>query len=272
MDLSELEKFWTSPGTDKGDVQRQIWDRAAEDYYKKPLPDFETDPFLRQLVKQFPLDTAMRCLDIGCGAGRYTMALAPRVKEAVGVDISPRMIRFAEKVAREHGLDNTHFQCLDWAEADIDKLGLRNSFDLVFAHMTPAVSDFTTFDKLNACSRRWCIVEKPSRRRDLVLDAALNTIGFRAEDTHSDSGVPYAFAYLWSKGYTPSLDYRREEWRVQRTEEDMVSWCVDRARLCRDITASEESAIRDLVSSFSDEGKTEEIVTTTIVTIFWEIL
>jgi SAM-dependent methyltransferase len=49
---------------------------------------------------------AMRVLEIGCGAGRITKALAGLFGEVHGVDVSPEMIRLGrEKLA---GLDNVH--------------------------------------------------------------------------------------------------------------------------------------------------------------------
>jgi SAM-dependent methyltransferase len=46
-----------------------------------------------------------RVLDVGCGPGRYAVALAERGAEVVGVDISPTMLSLARGHAREHGVD-----------------------------------------------------------------------------------------------------------------------------------------------------------------------
>lgn len=151
--LEQLKQTWVSGQTNTPVLQQQIWDRAAERYGGLPIPDFETDAFLRELDRAIFLDKTMRILDIGCGSGVYSMALAPRVAQAVGVDISPNMIACANDRSQTLGLDNTQFQCLDWAGADIDALGFRGGFDVVFAHMTPAVADYNTFEKLCACSR-----------------------------------------------------------------------------------------------------------------------
>jgi SAM-dependent methyltransferase len=40
----------------------------------------------------------VRALDFGCGAGRLTLALAGRFQEAVGVDISERMVAEAQRI------------------------------------------------------------------------------------------------------------------------------------------------------------------------------
>ena len=48
-----------------------------------------------------------RILEIGCGIGRMQAALSPRVAEARGVDIAPKMIAAARR--RCSGLPNVHF-------------------------------------------------------------------------------------------------------------------------------------------------------------------
>jgi SAM-dependent methyltransferase len=55
----------------------------------------------RELLDHFErwgmLGPERRTLDIGCGIGRLEAALAPRVAEAHGIDVSPRMIEAAER-------------------------------------------------------------------------------------------------------------------------------------------------------------------------------
>ncbi|HEV8580035.1 MAG TPA: methyltransferase domain-containing protein [Thermoanaerobaculia bacterium] len=53
------------------------------------------------------LGPRLRVLEIGCGIGRMQAALSPRVAEAHGVDISPKMIEAARR--RCSGLQNVRF-------------------------------------------------------------------------------------------------------------------------------------------------------------------
>jgi SAM-dependent methyltransferase len=55
---------------------------------------------LAELDLAIPREAA---LDFGCGVGRLTQALASHFDQAVGVDISPTMIRLAEKLNRHAG-------------------------------------------------------------------------------------------------------------------------------------------------------------------------
>jgi len=73
-------------------------------------------------------------LDLGSALGDVCFLLAPRVKEAIGVDASPRALELAEARAREHGLANVRFLAGDVAnlpgihDASIDVAG---AFDLL---------------------------------------------------------------------------------------------------------------------------------------------
>jgi len=57
-----------------------------------------------------------RALDVGCGAGRVTLWLAPRVKHAVGLDRGPRALADARRLAGEAGFTNVEFH-----EADVER-------------------------------------------------------------------------------------------------------------------------------------------------------
>jgi len=47
-----------------------------------------------------------KVLDLGCGAGRYSLRIAKFAKEVIGVDISEKSIDFANKIAIENNVAN----------------------------------------------------------------------------------------------------------------------------------------------------------------------
>ena len=57
-----------------------------------------------------------RALDVGCGTGRVTLWLAPRVKHAVGLDRDARALADARRLAGEAGLVHVEFH-----EADVER-------------------------------------------------------------------------------------------------------------------------------------------------------
>jgi 2-polyprenyl-3-methyl-5-hydroxy-6-metoxy-1,4-benzoquinol methylase len=75
------------------------------------------------------LNTSQNALDLGCGSGSISNALAPSVKHLLGIDISSRMLAYARTQAREKGLTQ-----IDYSETHLYDIGLTPaSYDLVLA-------------------------------------------------------------------------------------------------------------------------------------------
>ena len=77
------------------------------------------DPLLRNIrayILEFSgMKSGDRVLDVCCGTGDQAVHYAKRGILATGVDLSPGMIKLAEKSKRKHGLENVSFQIADAA-------------------------------------------------------------------------------------------------------------------------------------------------------------
>ena len=85
------DRFWagvdrTGPG---GDV---LWDVGSR---------VELDQVVKLAARHF--DAALPVIDLGCGNGRVSRALAARFPSVVGVDLSPSAVRRATEESRDHG-------------------------------------------------------------------------------------------------------------------------------------------------------------------------
>lgn len=56
------------------------------------------------------LKSTDRVLDVGCANGQHTLRAAPRVKEIVGIDYDPELIRIAREDAERRGFTNVRFE------------------------------------------------------------------------------------------------------------------------------------------------------------------
>lgn len=259
MTLEELRRAWTVSGD--VEIQRSIWNRTAPEWADRPLPDRD-DPSLRLLLElSAPGD---RCLDIGCGDGRYALALAGAGRVCLGVDLSPEMIALAERRRREAGTAGVSFQCGNWAEARPDQDG----FDLVFARMTPAVAGCDAFLQMMRCCRGWCMLEKHTQRHDAVLDAVLSEAGIAPRE---DQEIMYARTCLDLLGCTFHEQVRPLLSRHTKSEADMTAWCLNRARLRGPLTDAQAQTIRRAVSARAEHGIVEETLTSQVVTLYWKV-
>lgn len=66
--------------------------------------------------------TGKRILDVGCGSGRYALALAERGAEVLGIDFSSNMLALAHELAEKCGVAaRCRFVHADFLEYDLDE-------------------------------------------------------------------------------------------------------------------------------------------------------
>src|SRR5215218_8718134 len=79
---------------------------------------------LHEYLDAMAIDQAATTLDLGCGTGVATRAIAARPGfggTAVGIDLSPHLIAEAEQLAAAEGLgDRVHFRVGDTRSLDLD--------------------------------------------------------------------------------------------------------------------------------------------------------
>ncbi len=265
MNLEYLKENWKADIDI--DVMRELWDGSSGDYRQKPVPRLDENMFLQTMHDNGGIIPSYSVLDVGCGSGIYSFAIAPFVNEVTGCDLSPKMIEVAKERADELEYENTEFVTLDWYAADIAELGWEKKFDVVFAHMTPAVDDYQTFEKMIECARKMCFVQKNVRRTDTIEDALFCELGLQRRN--ANDGIMNFFDYLWLKGYEPNILCHKEEWYADRKYEDAVNWYVNRARQRSEVTPETEEHIREFLKRYDEGGIVTEIMNSTIVTIYF---
>ena len=71
--------------------------------------------FSNYLLENLPAN-CRNVLEIGCGTGELSRAMAPRAERVTAIDLSPKMIEIAEKLSASYG--NIDFQIADVLETD----------------------------------------------------------------------------------------------------------------------------------------------------------
>ena len=121
-----------------GAARRSDRIRSTVGYYRAVAPHIEREltarPDRRFWARIGERHSTARVLEVGCGTGRVTGLLAPRVRRVAAVDLSPDMLRRARRKFPPGG-------SVDLIRADVLRLPLRGSFDLavaangVFSHL-----------------------------------------------------------------------------------------------------------------------------------------
>jgi len=185
------------------------WNWRAERFARRALGEDgqkRVAEFLHWLGHQEGLGREITVLDIGCGPGRYALALARRGARVVALDPAENMLHILRAEAARQGLTNVEAVALTWEEVDLAALGWEKAFDLVLAAMSPAIHDAASLAKMTAASRNLCyFVGHVERQERAVQELWPRLIGGEAPAFSRD--CLYVFHLLYAWGYYPSLEF-----------------------------------------------------------------
>lgn len=68
---------------------------------------------IRQIVKNLEFDVSDAVCEFGCGLGHILMAIAGKIQQGVGIDVSEYAIARASESADKAGLSNLEFNTYD---------------------------------------------------------------------------------------------------------------------------------------------------------------
>lgn len=267
MKIEDLVRSWPAREQNK-DAVIELWDSMASSYSEKFLPSREDDAFM-QLLDRLGLSGSV--LDVGCGGGVYSLAIAGQCTQVTGIDLSSKMLETAKKRADTLKIENVDFLYGDWKEMSLENVGWNHHFDFVLAHLTPAVQNVETFQKLTDASRGWCLLSKHIRRKDALWDSVKDILQLGRKRESADEEMLCGFQLLWMKGYCPHLDYEKRSWISRRPWEKTAEIFLKRARTYRIITRAEEDNVLSFLHSRSVDGELTEYTESTVATIYWNV-
>lgn len=170
------------------------------------------------------LGSGRRALDVGCGAGRYTVLLADRYNDVVGVDAAPAMIEIAE---RDRSRPNIRYQTRDVLSLTPEYDG---RFDLLLVlscvmHVGPPEFVLSHLRRLVVKGGTLLLVETMWQpewgSQDWQADFAFRTARAAWESTGDLENVVAALQFVLS----PTLLEVAEKISVPSTREDFFREC-----------------------------------------------
>jgi SAM-dependent methyltransferase len=88
----------------------RLYSGFAQAHFARPAVRALRAHMARRILEATGAGPDSRVLSLGCGIGDTELLLAPRVREIVGVDLSPSAIRQARADAGRLGIRNAHFE------------------------------------------------------------------------------------------------------------------------------------------------------------------
>jgi SAM-dependent methyltransferase len=155
---------------------RQFWERKACDY---PLP-FERRTAERSAIvadimaKKGLILAQSTVLDIGCGTGAFTIPFALSGAHVTALDISEGMISRLIEAAQLLNIQTIKAVRSGWDDFDVNSN--ERAYDIVFCGFSAAVISKEDIEKMERCSRRWCVyaasgkILRDPRCQEVLLD------------------------------------------------------------------------------------------------------
>lgn len=245
------------------DLGAAFWDPRARRYAQRTAGTAATDPLFARLRAVVEPDTTV--LDVGCGPGRFTLALAPEVAQVVAVDPSPVMLGLLRRQARREGLANITTTAGRWQDVEVEPVDVG-----LCSFVLPLIGDGAAFlAKLDAACRRHAFVYLSAMSTDAVFDPFWRNF----HGTPRKPGPTYldAVAVLAELGITAAVEVVELPVRTRFTS--VAAAARDyRENLLLPDSPEVRRALRSLLSSWlvpSDEGLRPPLQTTPAAIVHW---
>ncbi|MFA5665218.1 class I SAM-dependent methyltransferase [Castellaniella sp.] len=236
--------------------KEQLWDRRADEVSTFTVAP---DDVAMRLVRQNMDMRGKSVLDISFGGGRHLLEFLRQGARISGVEISAGMLAHTHRTLQASGLAYGPENLVQsaWETLDLQAQGWQGAFDLVFLHMSPAISSVAMLEKVLQASRQAVCITLYTHREDSLLQTLLTGFGL----AQGPGGVKLAddlyaifnLLYLW--GYCPQLQFE-ERVRTHHHDPDHVleryaSWLWRGA----EYTDVRRQALRDTLHHSAIDGK-----------------
>ena len=252
--------------------QMKYWDSMAEFFAKtarRRNGDGRQQKILSWLEQQGAWQPGIEVLDIGAGAGLFTIPMAKLASRVTALEPAPAMLNVLRSWADEEGLTNVDYLDQEWEILDVQEEGLSGGFDLVFASLTPGIRDVETLDKMCRCSRKWCFLCDFGGRRCFPGHEELWRLIFNEKMPLAGHDIMYPLNYLYLSGYMPSfkawIDVRDREMPVEEAVASFEQYFWSYTEPTPEI----KKTIRGYVKEQSASGVYREIYRVRLGMILW---
>ena len=120
-----------SPYDERKERIVNYWEKRSNSFLEQRRQELHStmaERWLKEIRRQLPEGKNLRILDVGCGAGFFTVLLSKEGHQVTGIDLTPDMIKNARLLAKEENAD-CQFQVMDAENPDFPD----ETFDVIIS-------------------------------------------------------------------------------------------------------------------------------------------
>lgn len=258
MDFIACENFWDSRATsfDKGNEKKNL----------------QADKLMDKFLEKDILSSEKIALDIGTGTGAYAIPMAKISKHVTTIDIAQNMLDIVDEKAKKECLDNIDTSKLNWADVDLESIGWKENFDLVFASMSPAIHNYEALIKMMEASKGYCYLSAWVKRDFKIEDTLFKMVSKMGEKKAvSGDKIYYAMNILWNMGYYPEVQFRERINTSIISVEDAYESYTKKLMIHNTLDEMDKKNILDYLEKNSENGKVTEEVNSVVASLLWKV-
>ncbi len=249
------------------------WDARAKEFneYRQQTSEEKVAKLLG-FFNQYKISLEnLDILDIGCGAGQFSLEFAKQAKSVTGLDISTQMIEYANHNAQTERITNVQFLELPWENIDLATLGWHKKFDLTVAIMTPAINSRQSLERMMEATKGYCFMSGYLERHEKVKQEIEQNVLHR-EPRKPDHGrsIYCSFNILWLYGIHPEISYHSMERENDRTVEEAFAYYCAQLEMKNALKDAEKDAIRVYLEKIAQNGRVKDIFKSKTAWLFWK--
>ncbi|SPF31895.1 Methyltransferase [Candidatus Desulfosporosinus infrequens] len=271
-DIEYFDQIWQKDKDYKeghNGVSPASWDKRAEGFNRN-VSDERMDKIVELLLEKKMLQENSIVLDIGCGPGKFVREFAKRAQNVVGVDISSKMLHYAQENVVAQGLGNAEFRELDWEKADLSALNWKKKFSLVTGIMSPAFLNRQGLEKMLEASHEYGLICHFVERQDSISDELKkHVLGREKIDKYGNKGLYCSFNILWLYEIFPEIIYFNLDKETNQSIEEAYRNYTSRFEMKTDLTEAQKTEIMDYLKKKAENGVIKEKTKSKIACIYW---
>ena len=252
---------------------KKMWNEVAGHYQKTVHEDNGgyPDQLIAFLKAQGMLIPGNRVADVGCGAGKYALRFAECGCDLLLLDIAENMMEYTLQNLASYTIRIDAAVC-DWEEISLDEQGWRQSVDLAFAAMTPAVSTREDLEKLSAISRKGCFISKFISMDNHLLHDIEGALGYFSGQHWDQEDALNCLRWVLDAGFLPRVRFVPYGWENIYTLDEAKEYFLagDFGKWIRE-NGKEEDLNALLRSAADGDGYLHETVSAQTMWLFWDV-